>query len=86
LTRDHFQGIVSAVGPNLEIGKIHKAVTETSEQEMPLQISLDRFGDVISKGILVIRIIIWVANIIKFEKVGKGNWWLGTISFFKIAI
>jgi magnesium-transporting ATPase (P-type) len=40
LTRGRFQGIVSAVGPNSEIGKIHKAVTETSEQEMPLQISL----------------------------------------------
>jgi hypothetical protein len=28
---------------------------------------------VISKGILVICIIMWVANITKFEKVGKGN-------------
>jgi Ca2+ transporting ATPase len=86
LTHGRFQGIVSTVSPNSEIGKIHKAVTETSEQETPLQISLDKFGDVISKGILVIYIITWVANITKFEKVGKGNWWLGAISFFKIAI
>jgi magnesium-transporting ATPase (P-type) len=86
LTRGRFQGIVSAVGSNSEIGKIHKAVAETSEQETPLQISPDKFGDVISKGILVICIITWVTNIINFEKVGKGNWWLGAISFFKIAI
>jgi Ca2+ transporting ATPase len=86
LTRGCFQGIVSAVSSNSEIGKIHKAVTGTSEQETPLQISLDKFGDVISKGILVICLITWVANIINFEKVGKGNWWLGAISFFKIAI
>jgi magnesium-transporting ATPase (P-type) len=86
LTRGRFHGITSAVGPNSEIGKIHKAVTKTSEQEKPLQISLDKFGDVISKGILVICIITWVANTTKFEKVGKGNWWLGAISSFKIAI
>jgi magnesium-transporting ATPase (P-type) len=41
---------------------------------------------VISKGILVICIIMWVANITKFEKVWKGNWWIGGIAFFKIAI
>jgi hypothetical protein len=41
---------------------------------------------VIRKGILVICIITWVANITKFEKVGNGNLWLGSISFFKIAI
>jgi magnesium-transporting ATPase (P-type) len=86
LTRGRFQGIVSAVGSNSEIGKIHKAVTETSEQETLMHISLDKFGDVISKDILVICIITWVANITKFEKVEKGNRWLGVISFFKIAI
>jgi magnesium-transporting ATPase (P-type) len=41
---------------------------------------------VISNGIFVICIITRVANITQFKKVGKGNWWLGVISFFKITI
>jgi Ca2+ transporting ATPase len=86
LTRGRFLGVVIAVGVQSEIGKIHTAVTETKEQKTPLQTSLERFGDVISKGILVICIVTWLANITKFKQVGKGNPYLGAISFFKIAV
>jgi hypothetical protein len=50
-----------------------------SEQETPLQISLDKFCDVIC-------IITLVAKITKFEKVGKGNWWLGDIGTRDAAV
>ena len=86
IVRGRFKGIVFAVGPTSEIGKIHKDVTEAEEQDTPLQIQLDKFGDVISKGILVICIITWLANITKFKEAGHGNWFKGALSFFKIAV
>ncbi|OHT02611.1 sarcoplasmic-endoplasmic reticulum calcium ATPase [Tritrichomonas foetus] len=86
VVRGRFQGIAIAVGPQSEIGKIHKSVSETDEQQTPLQVQLDQFGDVISKGILVICIITWLANINKFKEAGHGSFLKGALSFFKIAV
>lgn len=86
VVRGRFTGIATAVGINSQIGNIHKNVTEGEDQVTPLQRQLDQFGDVISKGILVICIITWVANITKFKEAGHGSWIKGALSFFKIAV
>lgn len=86
VVRGRYQGIVTAVGVSSEIGKIHKDVTTSEEQQTPLQIQLDKFGDVISKGILVICIITWIANIPNFKEAGHGSFIKGALSFFKIAV
>ncbi|KAH0794254.1 SERCA-type calcium-translocating P-type ATPase [Histomonas meleagridis] len=86
LTRGRFQGVVYAVGPKSEIGKIQDAVHKAGETETPLQIKLDKFGAVIAKSILVICIITWLANIPKFKEAGHGNVIKGALSFFKIAV
>jgi hypothetical protein len=59
---------------------------ETKGQQTPLQISFDEFGEVFSKGILVICIITWVINMAKFKPVRKGKWLLVAISFSVVAI
>ena len=86
LTRGRFQGVVYAVGVQSQIGKIQKAVTETEDTQTPLQMKLDKFGDVIAKAILVICIITWLANIPKFKEAGHGSFIKGALSFFKIAV
>jgi len=86
ITRGRFQGIVFAVGVQSEIGKIKKSVDDAEDMETPLQVKLDKFGDVIAKAILVICIITWFANISKFKEAGHGSWIKGALSFFKIAI
>ncbi|KAK8877997.1 Sarcoplasmic/endoplasmic reticulum calcium ATPase 2 [Tritrichomonas musculus] len=86
VVRGRYQGICTAVGVASEIGKIHKDVSSSEAQQTPLQIQLDKFGDVISKGILVICLITWVCNIPNFKEAGHGSWIKGALSFFKIAV
>jgi Ca2+ transporting ATPase len=86
LVRGRFEGVAVAVGFRSEIGKIKKNLDESEETQTPLQIQLDKFGTFISKAILVICIITWVANIGKFDEAGHGNWFKGALSFFKIAV
>jgi P-type E1-E2 ATPase len=78
--------IVTAVGKETEIGAIQQHVEEAEQLQSPLQIKLDKFGDIISKHVLFICIITWFANIPNFEEAGQGNWLSGRLSFFKLAV
>jgi len=84
--RGGFFGIVFAVGVDSKFGNIQKTVQETEERTTPLQEKLEKFGTVISYGIMVICAITWVSNIHKFKDAGHGSWIKGALTFFKIAI
>lgn len=60
----HGLAVVISTGMSTEIGKIQSAVQEADEEgQTPLQQKLDEFGEVLSKVIFIICIIVWIINI-----------------------
>lgn len=82
------RGIVVKTGMSTEIGKIQKSVQEASEEEedTPLKQKIDEFGELLSKVILVICIIVWVINYNNFFDPAHGGVMGGCIYYFKIAV
>lgn len=71
-----------------ELGKIHKAVLDASEDEQktPLSIKIDEFGELLSKVIGVICVLVWVININQFSDPVHGGFLKGCIYYLKIAV
>ena len=71
-----------------ELGKIHKAVLDASEEEQktPLSIKIDEFGELLSKVIGVICVLVWVININQFSDPVHGGFLKGCIYYLKIAV
>lgn len=80
-------GIVTATGERTELGKISSSLSEQEEQKTPLGRRLDEFGDLLTKIIAVICILIWIININHFnDPVHGGSWTKGCVYYFKIAV
>ena len=71
-----------------EIGKIQQAVMDASEEEQktPLSIKIDEFGELLSKVIGVICVVVWVMNINQFSDPVHGGFLKGCIYYLKIAV
>lgn len=82
------QGVVVHTGMDTEIGQIQKSVQEAAEDDdtTPLKRKLDEFGELLSKVILVICIIVWVINYKNFFDPIHGSVFKGCIYYFKIAV
>ncbi|CBZ53307.1 hypothetical protein NCLIV_030940 [Neospora caninum Liverpool] len=85
----HGVAVVVATGMRTEIGKIQSAVQEAGadeEDQTPLQQKLDEFGEILSKVIFLICIVVWVINIKHFSDPVHGSFLRGCIYYFKIAV
>ncbi|KAF4029914.1 E1-E2 ATPase [Phytophthora infestans] len=81
-------GVVTEVGMKTEIGKIQQSVQDASkeEEDTPLTKKLDEFGELLSKVIAVICIVVWIINYKNFFDPIYGSVFKGCIYYFKIAV
>ncbi|GMF27000.1 unnamed protein product [Phytophthora fragariaefolia] len=81
-------GVVTDIGMKTEIGKIQQSVQDASkdEEDTPLTKKLDEFGELLSKVIAIICIVVWVINYKNFFDPIYGSVVKGCIYYFKIAV
>uniref|UniRef100_A0AAV1THB0 P-type Ca(2+) transporter n=1 Tax=Peronospora matthiolae TaxID=2874970 RepID=A0AAV1THB0_9STRA len=81
-------GVVTQVGMTTEIGKIQQSVQEASKDDegTPLSKKLDEFGELLSKVIAIICIVVWAINYKNFFDPIYGSVFKGCIYYFKIAV
>ena len=82
--------VVTSIGESAELGKIkeeyEKAKEDTKDDTTLLKEQLDNFGDMLTKYIAIICLIIWVFNFNKFfDPVHKG-FIGGALYYFKTAV
>ena len=75
-----------STGQNTEIGNIAKAVSETDTDKTPLKQKLDEFGDMLSKVIGLICLLVWIMNWRQFSDPVHGGFVQGCIYYLKIAV
>eukprot|EP00891_Asterochloris_glomerata_P003373 jgi/Astpho2/3373/e_gw1.00054.11.1_t len=86
ITAGRARAIVTGTGPATAIGKIRDAIADTIEEMTPLKRKLDEFGTLLSKGIAVVCVLVWVINIGHFKDPVHGGWVQGALYYFKIAV
>jgi len=81
-------GIVTHTAMDTQIGKIQKLVQEAkdSEEKSPLKKKIEEFGNLLSKIIGVICLIVWIINYNNFFDEMHGGWFSGCIYYFKISV
>ncbi|OQR98363.1 calcium-transporting ATPase 1, endoplasmic reticulum-type [Thraustotheca clavata] len=81
-------GIVVKVGMETEIGQIQKSVQDAADEEesTPLKKKLDEFGELLSKVIGIICLVVWLINYKNFFDPIHGSVFKGCIYYFKIAV
>ncbi|CUV07407.1 unnamed protein product [Cryptosporidium hominis] len=79
---------VVSTGMQTEIGAIQSAVQKASEttEDTPLGKKIDEFGEILSKVIAVICLIVWVINFRNFQDPAHGSTINGAIYYLKIAV
>jgi Ca2+-transporting ATPase len=88
VSNGHMKGIVVSTGMSTEIGQIQSAVQEAAEEEedTPLKKKIDEFGELLSKVIAVICLVVWVINYNNFNDPAFGGWVGGCMYYLKIAV
>ena len=85
-------GVVTDIGMATEIGKIQGAIQEAAEEEddTPLKKKLDEFGEMLTKVIGVICLVVWVINykhFLTFDENGSVSFSFAKCTYyFKIAV
>eukprot|EP00919_Chromeraceae_sp_WS-2016_P069823 GHVR01165503.1.p1 GENE.GHVR01165503.1~~GHVR01165503.1.p1 ORF type:complete len:790 (+),score=215.97 GHVR01165503.1:175-2544(+) len=81
-------GIVVRTGMSTEIGQIQYAVKDASEADTdtPLQKKLSEFGEMLTRIILFICLVVWAINYKNFSDPVHGGLVSGCVYYFKIAV
>ncbi len=69
ITYGRGKGIVVATGMNTEVGKIANMITDTVEQQTPLQIKLNKLGKTLGIVAIVICVVIFIAGLLQGKPV-----------------
>eukprot|EP00276_Gloeochaete_wittrockiana_P002547 CAMPEP_0184671194 /NCGR_PEP_ID=MMETSP0308-20130426/85354_1 /TAXON_ID=38269 /ORGANISM="Gloeochaete witrockiana, Strain SAG 46.84" /LENGTH=1039 /DNA_ID=CAMNT_0027118277 /DNA_START=124 /DNA_END=3243 /DNA_ORIENTATION=- len=86
VVRGKARGIVFGTGSKTEIGKIRREVVDTDSVKTPLKEKLDEFGELLSKVITAICILVWIVNIPNIIHSVHGNRLKSAVYYFKIAV
>ena len=78
--------VVVETGKRTEMGLIGEQVSQTQTAASPLKLKLDEFGEMLSKVIAVICVVLWLINIGHFRDPIHGGAMKGAIHYFKTAI
>ena len=84
----HAVGIVVYTGMNTAIGRVQDEVQKAAEEEedTPLKKKLNEFGELLTKIIGVICLLVWLMTYSNFDDPIHGGFFMGCIYYFKIAI
>ena len=84
----HAVGIVVYTGMNTAIGRVQDEVQKAAEEEedTPLKKKLNEFGELLTKTIGIICLLVWLMNYSNFDDPIHGGFFMGCIYYFKIAI
>lgn len=85
------KGMVCAIGMDTEMGKIQTQIEEASmeEEDTPLKQKLDAFGEVLSKLIAMVCLLVWLINYHHFISFESGSFVFNFAKctyYFKIAV
>jgi calcium-translocating P-type ATPase len=88
VVRGKAEGVVVSIGMETSLGKISASLqrSDGEENKTPLQEKLDEFGEMLSKVIGVICIIVWLINFKNFSSPEFGGLVGGAVYYFKIAV
>ncbi len=85
VVRGRAMGVVTAVGSRTAMGDIASSLGGEDEKT-PLQEKLDEFGELLTKVIGVICVVVWIINIRHFTDPKYGSMFGGAIFYFKTAV
>ncbi|KAG2429498.1 hypothetical protein HXX76_010734 [Chlamydomonas incerta] len=88
VTSGRGRGIVTGTGAATAIGRIRDALSASdgADEKTPLKQKLDEFGELLSKVIAGICVIVWLMNINRFKDPALGGWLSGALYYLKIAV
>jgi Ca2+ transporting ATPase len=86
VTAGRARGVVVGTGESTALGKIRTAMATAAEQDTPLKIKLDQFGEFLSKAIAFVCVLVWVVNVPHFSDPLHGSFFGGALYYFKIAV
>ena len=91
VTSGRGRGIVVGIGHATAIGAVRAALADaaasSADAPTPLKQKLDEFGEVLSKLIAAVCVLVWVVNIPRFRDSKHGGTWIGgALYYFKIAV
>lgn len=79
VTSGRAQGVVIGTGAATAIGRIRDALSQDDDVVTPLKQKLDEFGELLSKVIAVVCVLVWLMNINRFKDPALGGWFQGRV-------